>query len=151
MKRLQRVGLILGVLLAVAAAAAFLLADSESVEAQIVQVDGNHYKCYPIVELETPFDPVAVTLRDQFAETHAWVLRPVELCNPVFKNDEPVPDPDVHLVCYEISEPLQPRHRVRTSNQFGDLRFVVKDAETLCVPSKKEEIPFDTGTGETDP
>lgn len=124
------------------AAAMFLLPGSDSAEAQVVLIDGEHYKCYPIIELETPFEPVHVKLKDQFVATEAWVLRPVELCNPVDKNGEGIVNPDVHLVCYEISEPLQPRRRVRTSNQFGELRFVVKDADELCVPSKKELLPI---------
>lgn len=141
MKAKHLVGLVV-VLAAAGATALFLLPGSDSAEAQVVAVQGEHYKCYPIVDLETPFNPVGVTLRDQFASTNAFVLRPVELCNPVDKNGEGIIDPSVHLVCYEISEPLQPKHRVRTNNQFGELRFTVKDARTLCVPSKKELLPI---------
>lgn len=143
-------GVVLGVLAVAGALALFLLPGSESAEAQVV-INGEHYKCYPIIQLETPFNPVLVTLRDQFAFTNAWVLRPIELCNPVDKNNEGWINPQRHLVCYEITEPLQPNRRVKTSNQFGDLRFVVKDARKLCVPSTKQLLPNETGEDPVDP
>ena len=57
------------------------------------------------------------------------------------KNNEPLPDPQLHLVCYEIIEDTDPApHKVLVQNQFGDLTIKVQRPELLCVPSKKIEV-----------
>ena len=99
--------------------------------------DQNHYKCYS-VESEV-FEPLAVELKDQFGGSRARVLIPRYLCNPVDKNGEGIPNREVHQVCYEIVEqPDHRRHKVLTSNQFGELVMKTVRPELLCVPSKKE-------------
>lgn len=100
----------------------------------------NHYKCYDIFE-STPFEPLEVRLRDQFGLTRDKVLRPRLLCNPVSKNNEPIPHPEFHLVCYEILESADtPVFKVRVRNQFGEQTLKVQRPELLCLPSSKEEV-----------
>lgn len=111
---------------------------ADSVDAQVIHVTGEHYKCYPInppIRVDIP-----VALRDQFGPSNARVLDAVELCNPVDKNNEGMINPDVHLVCYTIADSDLNRHRVRTWNQFGFLDYVVDPARKLCVPSIKELV-----------
>lgn len=123
-------------LLAVSLFAFGMLGSLPKAQAQ-AGINFNHYACYDVIE-STPFEPRTVTLRDQFGETHAAVVRPVKLCNPVAKNDEPVPDPDVHLVCYEIAIPAEIQQRkVQTWDQFGTLKLVVAGPNLLCVPARK--------------
>jgi hypothetical protein len=108
--------------------------------AALVATNANHYKCYDVVDSE-PFTSRTVTLRDQFESTQAGVLRPVKLCNPVDKNGEGIPQPQLHLVCYEIvqiSGTLE--HKVLIRNQFGDLVMTVDGPDLLCVPSDKIEL-----------
>ena len=108
------------------------------------QVPGEHYLCYRI-DPHGPFEPVPVSLADQFANYEGAVIRPVQLCNPVDKNGEGIVDPDVHLVCYEVNaDPLGRVPRsidVVTSNQFVEQSMTaVIPPVVLCVPSKKEII-----------
>lgn len=112
----------------------------------------NHYKCYDIVSSE-PFHPIDASLRDQFGITGAVVIRPVFHCNPVNKNGEGIPYPDVHLLCYEIQDsPFLGLWDLRIENQFGRLRIKTERARLLCVPSYKFHLtttptdPGDTGT-----
>ena len=100
----------------------------------------NHYKCYDIPEHEA-FIPRDVRLKDQFGLTGAQVVRPFLHCNPVDKNQEGIPYPDVHLLCYEIIDspdlgiwPLQIR------NQFGSLNIRAERPRVLCVPSYKYHL-----------
>ena len=107
----------------------------------------NHYKCYDIYYY-SPFNPQPITLRDQFGYTKGWAVVPRLLCNPVSKNDEPVPNPEVHLVCYEIIEdvPLPP-HRVVTYDQWGKLELKEEKARYLCNPARKSELPWIDSVG----
>ena len=61
----------------------------------------NHYSCYNITDHEG-FVPTDARLVDQFGLSVADVLEPVLLCNPVSKNQGEVPEPDWHLVCYDL-------------------------------------------------
>jgi hypothetical protein len=107
--------------------------------------DANHYKCYPIRE-HSDFQPRIVLLRDQFWETKVWVWRPRYLCNPVWKTTEDgttyePPQPDAHLVCYEIREENPtPRWEVKTDDQFGTLKLIGDAAELLCLPAAKHVV-----------
>jgi hypothetical protein len=107
----------------------------------------NHYKCYNIYYY-TPFQPQPIKLRDQFGFTTGRAVVPRLLCNPVSKNDEPVPNPEVHLVCYEILEdnPLPP-HGVETYDQWGKLQLKVDKAPYLCNPARKVELPWIDSVG----
>ena len=61
-----------------------------------------------------------------------------QICTPVGVNGEPVPDPRLHLVCYELLEKHDPRRPVATTNRFGKSKMVVRESQELCVPSTKE-------------
>ncbi len=107
----------------------------------------NHYKCYDIVSSD-PFHPLDASLRDQFGVTGAVVIRPLFHCNPVNKNGEGIPYPDVHLLCYEIQDnPYLGVWPLRIFNQFGWLGIKADRARLLCVPSYKYHL----STGPTDP
>lgn len=118
----------------------------------VVIPNANHYKCYPILS-HTDFLPRRVHLRDQFWKTWVWVWRPRYLCNPVWKTTEDgnifePPQPDAHLVCYEIREEVPtPDWKVRTHDQFGVLELKGNTAELLCLPAAKFVIVPPGGTG----
>lgn len=139
----KRTVLVLGVLVAV-----LTLAGPPAVRAQVDPFVANHYLCYPITELETPFDPRVVFLRDQFNTYQVNVVQPVDLCNPVSKNNGIIPEPEHHLVCYRFLLPFVPAvRRVRTVDQFGTLRLRVQAPNRLCLPAKKEVLPILTTGG----
>lgn len=128
-------------------AVALTLVGTTPAQAQQDPFVANHYLCYPIMSLETPFEPRVVLLRDQFSQYQVNVLRPVELCNPVSKNNGHIPEPQWHLVCYEFLLFVGPgAHRVKTGDQFGDLIFKVQVPNRLCLPATKVELPM-IGTG----
>lgn len=100
----------------------------------------NHYKCYDIPAAE-PFVPRDVRLRDQFGLTSGQAIRPVLHCNPVDKNEEGIPFPDVHLLCYEIVEsPYLGIWSLLIRNQFGSLNIRAEKPQLLCVPSYKFHV-----------
>ncbi|HEV8577644.1 MAG TPA: hypothetical protein VGX68_01070 [Thermoanaerobaculia bacterium] len=120
--------------------------------ADAVIPNANHYKCYPILSF-SEFIPRRVFLRDQFWSTWVWVWRPHYLCNPVWKMTEDgvvyePPQPDAHLVCYDIREELPtPDWAVRTYDQFGWLTLKGNAAELLCLPAAKYVITPPGGGG----
>ena len=125
-------------LLSLALIAVAFLGGLPKAEAQNLQ---NHYKCYDIVQ-PVDFVPRTVTLRDQFGTTTATVRRPLQLCTPVSKNNEVVPNPQIHLVCYEIAEtPVIGPKNVRTNDQFGTLTYTIRNPNRLCVPANKTVLP----------
>ena len=100
----------------------------------------NHYKCYEAKETDQ-LEPEHITLKDQFGSGRAVALRVQMLCNPVSKNDEEVPDPDTHLVCFEIVQDLEAIDRkVLVENQFGKRTLIVEQSQLLCLPSSKIEL-----------
>jgi hypothetical protein len=106
----------------------------------------DHFKCYDV--RRRPFRQRTVTLGDQFRFISARVLRPLQLCNPVQKNQERIENTAAHLKCYAIrAEPFDPRSVV-VRNQFGDQVLAVGRPETLCVPSTKRLL---RGPGRTLP
>jgi hypothetical protein len=102
-----------------------------------VQPRLEHFKCYS-VSPRTPFRPRVVQLRDQFGAVGARVLRPVNLCAPVRKNNEPVDNQQAHLKCYAIRTAASRPQFVFTRNQFGSEVLRVGSAQELCVPSVKQ-------------
>ena len=100
----------------------------------------NHYKCYQVVPLvSTPFPPV--TLVDQFKQSQAQVIQPRYLCNPVRKNNTPIVDPNLHYLCFDIVQNVDPAlPDVHTSNQFGRQLLRPVKTELLCLPSKKTHL-----------
>jgi len=106
----------------------------------------DHYLCYAVRANPRDFDPVAVSLADDFQTSERTLKRPVELCNPVDKNGEGILDPDAQLICYD-TRPIRGRPAGRglnldvlVSNQFGDEQpFTLKKSRTVCVPSRPSE------------
>jgi len=101
----------------------------------------NHWWCY-----DANGEPVDqdVTLEDQFRADAVRVEQPVYFCNPVEKTRvggrraERVPEPDVHLTCYEIHGPQSTNPtRVDVLNQFERDTFTITSFELLCVPAAK--------------
>ncbi len=107
--------------------------------------NANHYKCYRITS-DPPFEMRRVFLKDQFWSTWVRVIRPVYLCNPVWKTTEDgvtyaPPQPNAHLVCYEIVEDNPtPTWEVKTYDQFGQLNFKGDAAQLLCLPAAKQVV-----------
>ncbi len=102
-----------------------------------VQPRVEHFKCYDVAP-RTRFRPRVVQLRDQFGAARARVLRPVNLCAPVSKNNGPVDNQQAHLKCYAIRTAAPRRQFVFTRNQFGSEVLRVGSAQELCVPSVKQ-------------
>jgi hypothetical protein len=103
----------------------------------------DHFECY-VARFEGNFMQRTVTISNQFETTTTVTIRkPVQLCAPVEKTvgqtTFPITHPTVHLVCYE----LMPRlgavgpFTVFTSPQFGIHQLVVRQRDTLCLPSTK--------------
>lgn len=84
-------------------------------------------------------------LKDQFGNSIAKVIEPRQLCNPVDKNGEGIPDKDNHLVCYEIQDDPQGNYErvkeVQIKNQFQEGPLWVGSSRMLCVPSDKSYDP----------
>lgn len=121
--------------------AEFLLVPAIKDGVGIVDLLGQHWKCYAAADL---FDPdVTVNMKDQFQlASNVVVVQGRYLCNPVKKNSGPMPPlPEEHLACYEISgapplnPPLNPSHDLE--DQFGAYSVSVLSPELLCVPSLK--------------
>ena len=102
--------------------------------------DWPHFECYAIEEYSPGREVRLVKLRDQFGTVKHKVARITQLCAPVDKNEEGMPNPEFHLVCYEILEGHNPNLPVETDNQFGKAKMQVLQAQELCVPSTKKVI-----------
>lgn len=101
----------------------------------------NHYQCYDTVDWgKLPEGTYKV--KDQFRRNEVEIVRPLFLCNPVDKNGEGVPAPDVHLLCYETrpADPDPETYVAAVGNQVEDNRYYVRNPHILCVPSKKEHL-----------
>jgi hypothetical protein len=103
----------------------------------------DHFECY-VARFEGIFPERNVTITNQFEQAQVVrVRKPVQLCAPVEKTlgnqITPILHPDVHLVCYELMPRLAPvgPFRVFTNPQFGIHQLVVKQRDTLCLPSTK--------------
>ena len=120
----------------------------------------DQFLCYKAKEKSgtQKFQPVSVTLEDQFGFAVGTVEQPEALCNPVDKNGEGINDPTAHLTCYKVTldpgTPKLPEIVVETEDQFGQLTLqlgakpkksmkgnFVKGLPTLCVPSEKSGEP----------
>jgi hypothetical protein len=126
--------------LAAGIGAACLLGVSAPARAQGKNPEGvnpEHYECYQVTG---QLRALPVRLKDQFGSTEARVVKPVYLCNPVQKNDQPIKDERTHLVCYQIVGPKQANKAVRVVNQFGTQPLKVTAPQLLCVPSLKEVL-----------
>jgi hypothetical protein len=101
----------------------------------------NHWWCY--AANGEPVDQ-NVTLEDQFRTDAVRVEQPVYFCNPVEKTrvdarrPERVPEPEVHLTCYDLHGPQRTNPtQVGIFNQFERDTFTITSFELLCVPSAK--------------
>lgn len=90
-----------------------------------------HYKCYKARQ-EPRVD-------DQFGSRRVAIWTAF-LCTPVQKNEEPIRNPDRHLLCYKV--PQTPFvANVLANNQFGLERLRLVKHREFCVPSKKTLVP----------
>jgi hypothetical protein len=103
----------------------------------------DHFECY-VARYEGIFPKFTVTISNQFeGPTTVLVRKPVQLCAPAVKTvgttTFPVAHPTVHLVCYELMPRLAAvgPFTVFTNPQFGVHRLVVRQRDTLCLPSTK--------------
>jgi hypothetical protein len=101
----------------------------------------NHWWCY---EANGESADQNVTLEDQFRSDAVRVEQPVYFCNPVAKTREGarraerVPEPEVHLTCYDLHGPQSTNPtQVGIFNQFETDTFKITSYELLCVPSAK--------------
>lgn len=103
--------------------------------------DGDpHFECYSVEHDPANMEKLFVTLEDQFDLIETRLGKITRLCTPVSKNEEGVPDPRLHLVCYEILDSHDPDEPVLTTNQFGKTELQVRKARELCVPSRKKRL-----------
>jgi uncharacterized membrane protein len=111
------------------------------------ELELDHFLCYGVRARSRDFDPIEVSLADQFQTSERLLKKPRSLCTPVAKNSGGILDPATHLTCYEL-KPLDGEPRlgslkqdVLLSDQFdADQRFTVKRPKTVCVPSLKELV-----------
>lgn len=96
-----------------------------------------HFECYSVNNY-TKLENTVVTLEDQFDGVKVRLGDIKRICTPVSKNGEKIPDPDLHLVCYEIKKGHDAKQPVLATNQFGKAKMNVRHARELCVPSTKE-------------
>ena len=96
-----------------------------------------HFQCYRVDDPSKETEDLTATLEDQFGFTKTKLGRITQICTPVNKNGEGIPDKRLHLVCYEILNPSDPGQPVQTANQFGRAKMYVRESQELCVPSTK--------------
>jgi hypothetical protein len=94
----------------------------------------NHFKCY--AARFPKFEKRTVTLRDQFGQAEARVLKPLFLCTPTTKGAEPLYDEASHLTCYAL-KPKKAKQIVVVHNQFGTGDVTTKKRTMLCLPTEK--------------
>lgn len=141
-KRLWWAGASVVVLAALVALAIPLSSVAEQHEPPMAQA--NHFKCYQVLDWGD-YQPRRAQLKDQFGQSVARVLEPFQLCNPVDKNGEGIPDKDYHLVCYRIQDdptgPYQRVKEVQVKDQFYKGPLWVGMSDMVCVPAMKQYDP----------
>jgi hypothetical protein len=112
----------------------------------------DHFRCYPFVaddddDDDDDDDPHGYHAADRGAQgsVHGTVRvrRPVVLCNPwkdARGNGQSDRKPGRASVCYAISG-ARLAGNVNVRNQFDDATLRVRRPASLCVPSKKRELP----------
>jgi hypothetical protein len=95
----------------------------------------NHYKCYALAQAQFRRDGIKID--DQFGTTTIALKRPTRLCVAASKNDEGIPEPDFHLLCYKARKTAGTFSgpTVFTTDQFGAATHRVFGARELCVPT----------------
>ncbi|HET9254692.1 MAG TPA: hypothetical protein VFO16_05765 [Pseudonocardiaceae bacterium] len=116
-----------------------------------------HLVCHPVTPAPGyQFNPGVVTAANQFGGTKLYVVRPVRLCLPSFKQlvNGPAPTPTPfplqpqpngldHFLCYETgywdsTKPFpQKPATVGLKDQFENVQATIFDPVTLCNPVKK--------------
>jgi uncharacterized membrane protein len=122
-------------------------AESGAVPGNPWELELDHFLCYGVRAGSRDFDPIEVSLADQFQTSKRLLNKPQSLCNPVDKNGEGILDPATHLTCYEV-KPLDGESRLQASkqdvlvsNQFdAEQRFTVESPKSVCVPSRRELV-----------
>ncbi len=111
-----------------------------------------HSKCYKLDKKGSSkdFDPVQVTLQDQFDAEPVLtkVKKPTSFCNPVNKNGEGIIDETLHMTCYDIDavdkQSASVKRTVFVDNQFGNAQQLnLLDSNQLCLPSEKDNVVAD--------
>lgn len=99
-----------------------------------------HFQCYDALQVGRRFKRRSVALTDQFGRRKTRVLRPLELCNPAMKQQEPFINKTEHLKCYSITSSKFDSRFVAVRNQFGAGRLKVVRPYRLCLPSTKQVV-----------
>jgi hypothetical protein len=103
----------------------------------------DHYKVYQIDAPVPPFEPISVTLTDQFGQfTHSVgmlqrFMTPVEKIHP--PATYPINDPVLHYTWWGISAQPLSTPLVAVTNQFGDQGLTLGDAQYLLNPAVKNQ------------
>ena len=105
-----------------------------------------HYKCYRVRVVGTPFTPVTAGAADQFGTRALAIRKPVSLCNPASKNGSAVQDPNRHLLCYAVRPAVEGASLVYVNNQFGPHTMKLNREGSFCVPSLKVIVGGSTTT-----
>src|SRR5262249_23470954 len=97
----------------------------------------DHFQCYKTHGGRTRINHIKV--EDDFGTIFVDIKRPVRLCEAVSKNGEVVPQPNAHLMCYDVrlsagSTFARPGD-VFVNNQFGASTVQTFRTHELCVPS----------------
>jgi hypothetical protein len=92
-----------------------------------------HYKCYKVKKLTTPFPPTVSLVDSIGGAQSAEVKKAFLYCNPVSKNGSLITDAAGGAVGYKIKADKQ-EATVNTTNQFGATSIVAKKAFILLVP-----------------
>ena len=98
----------------------------------------DHYKVFRIISYDG-FQPVQVTIKDQFGAEENKALYPVYFAVPVEKRHNsyfPINNREDHLVFYQLDPREWEEGRV-TKDQFGALDMKTRYSELLGVPTQK--------------
>jgi hypothetical protein len=110
--------------------------------------DLDHFKCHEVRDAAAPGR--TVDLKDELEVPYTnLTVGPVKLlCNPTAKDGYPgdphvpgarVQHPESHLVCYELSRPVEASFTGR--HQIGAVSVVATRLSMLCLPSTKQVEP----------
>jgi hypothetical protein len=96
----------------------------------------DHFKCY---KAKFPkFARRQVSLRDQFGQEQATVVKPRFFCTATAKNAEPLYQETDHLECYAL-KPVKAAQTVTVRNQFGTGPVETVKSGLLCLPTNKND------------
>jgi hypothetical protein len=103
---------------------------------------GNHYLCRKVKDLGIPAKHVkqlGIVVQDQIGIDSCDTKKPFLLCSPLaIKNGPvPVPDPNLHYVCYKTTCAQKPAVNFDVTDQFNPLRLQTKKPFLLCNPAIK--------------